>query len=280
MADPTYASVLRGKQQPYTASLLPARWDEEGKMHWAVPQTLTDTYHAMQHMAEGRMPNDQDAQLLAGAAMLFSGAGGLGSKAVSGRAVEDAAASRPLSSTPVEVGSAPVSARVYRGASLPEQWPPPAGYEDPLRGGKPAFWASDDPNVASAYTRGPEGNIAPADVDFRNPLVVDAKGGRWMHVPLPAHAPKWLGSTGTTTTEHLANWARELGHDGLVVQNVLDEGPSATTYAALKSGTVKSPLTGETLFSNAPEAAPAGLLPMGGDDQTNPTIARFLRQQR
>jgi hypothetical protein len=39
------------------------------------------------------------------------------------------------------------------------------------------------------------------------------------------------------------------------------DAPPATTYAALKPGTVKSATTGETLFSNAPDAAPVGMLP-------------------
>jgi hypothetical protein len=63
----------------------------------------------------------------------------------------------------------------------------------------------------------------------------------------------------------LVRQARNLGHDGLVIQQTQDglNGvvPVGNTYAALKPGTVKSATTGETLFSNPKDAAPVGVLP-------------------
>ena len=46
--------------------------------------------------------------------------------------------------------------------------------------------------------------------------------------------------------------ARRFGHDGLVVRNIrdsIDGGPLGTTYAALRPGTVTSPLTGAPIYS-------------------------------
>jgi hypothetical protein len=130
--------------------------------------------------------------------------------------------------------------RVYRGSPVGETWAP----EGALR--NTTFWASDNPEVAGYYAgdRGVGPNVMPADVSFKNPLVVDAGGREWTGIP-------W--GSGTKATDTLANLARTFGHDGLVVRNVRDNfegGPPATTYAALRPGTVFSPLTGEQLYAN------------------------------
>jgi len=146
----------------------------------------------------------------------------------------------------------PVTARVYRGAAREEEWPPGSGTK------QGPFWASDNPEVANHYSGANYANdpgvkspsITPADVTFQNPLVVDAMGRDWNMLP------------GYATTEHAAREAAKRGHDGLIVRNVADDGEIATTYAALQPGTVKSATTGETLFSNPKEAAPAGALAM------------------
>lgn len=161
-----------------------------------------------------------------------------------------------------EAGSAPYSARVYRGAAVPEQWPP----TDPRFR---RFFASDNPDVTNEYTSAghmmvlkgdaPHApSVTPADVNFRNPLVVDAQGRGYPEIP-------WQG--GIIDTESLAAVAREQGHDGLVVKNVRDggggdhpAGPPSTVVVGLGRGTVRSATTGETLFSNPKEAAPAGLV--------------------
>jgi hypothetical protein len=143
----------------------------------------------------------------------------------------------------IEAGSGaelPLAARVYRGSPIRETWAPDGALRNTT------FWASDNPEVAGLYAgdRGVGPNIVPADVSFKNPLVVDAKGREWASIP-------W-GSR-TTATDTLANLARMFGHDGLVVRNVRDNiegGPLATTYAALRPNTVFSPLTGEQLYAN------------------------------
>jgi hypothetical protein len=147
----------------------------------------------------------------------------------------------------------PLSERIYRGASRQEQWPPTNPEHN-------AFWGSDDPLVTERYSHrrmdGDAPSTTPATVNFQRPLVLDAKGGGWDEIP-------WPGGKQITTTR-LTDLARLKGYDGIVVRNVKDGGPPATTYAAIKPGTVKSATTGETLFANAKEGAPAGLLATSG----------------
>jgi hypothetical protein len=176
--------------------------------------------------------------------MTGAGAFGLGRSAVSRGSVagaERAEASSGLPSHSVEAGSAPVTARVYRGT----------GYPDAENAG--AYFASDNPAIAATYAEGPSPAVIPGDVTFRNPMVLDAAGGTYDAIP------------GYGGMRAAFDAAQQAGNDGLVIRNIVDpmkgyDGPPATTYAALKPGTVKSATTGETLFSNAPDAAPAGLL--------------------
>lgn len=149
--------------------------------------------------------------------------------------------------------SAPVTARVYRGAPAPEAWPPQGSHAEAMLedGAGPAFWSSSSPDVADRYAMtymaknsthsGVVPHTIPAEVRFQNPLVVDARGNAWDKIPLRG---------ARVSTDHLADMGLEFGHDGLVVHNVMDEKPLATTYAALKPGTVFSPLTGEQLYAN------------------------------
>ena len=116
-----------------------------------------------------------------------------------------------------------------------------------------AMFSSSDPMTAGTYADGmgngsfENGAMMPLDLNFKNPMTIDAQGSRWTQIP--------DGPGYTTSTDHLAERARQRGHDGLIVRNVLDSLSArdlspADTYVALKRGTVTSPLTGETLFSN------------------------------
>jgi hypothetical protein len=140
--------------------------------------------------------------------------------------------------------AAPLMARVYRGSPIGETWSGEGGATS-LGARNPTYWASDNPEVANWYAgeRGVASNVAPADVTFKNPLVLDAEGSEWTSIP-------WGG--GTKATDTLAELARKFGHDGLVVRNVRDSadgGPLGTTYAALRPGTVRSALTGVPIYS-------------------------------
>lgn len=119
----------------------------------------------------------------------------------------------------------------------------------PIDAPRSRYWASTSPEVASGYATSPYGfdapNVTPANFSFENPMTVDAGGSYWAQIP---------HNGGTTTTDNLARLAEANGHDGLIVRNVLDEmagnGMPADSILALKRGTVTSPLTGETLFSD------------------------------
>ena len=132
------------------------------------------------------------------------------------------------------------------------------------------LWGSSSPDVASTYARPHftnydiEGAVAPLDMDFRNPMTVNANGKHWADLE---HGGQRY------TADDLADLAKSQGHDGLVVKNVVDTKSwypgeprtmPADTYVALKRGTVKSPLTGETLFSdNKPSLLGAALATAG-----------------
>jgi hypothetical protein len=155
--------------------------------------------------------------------------------------------------------AAPVVAKAYRGAWHPELWPPAA--EPSSMGADEAgrFWSSSDPAVAQDYTAldlardglpNVQPHITPAEVRFQRPLVVDAGGRPWSEIP--------GASGGTYSTDGLAQLGKDAGYDSLVVRNVRDmkavngpNAPVATTYTALRPGTVFSPTTGERLYTGA-----------------------------
>jgi hypothetical protein len=238
------------------AGMLPlASWGDGPA--FGLPGMAIQAREAWGRFAGGENPQPGD-EVLAGLVM----GGGLGVPRPAGA----------LAANSMREAPGPITARVYRGASNAEQWPP----TNPRHN---AFWASDNPEVASSYASeaikhgGPMGSVTPADVTFHNPMVVNAKGNRW---------DQW-NADGQFSSSELERQARNAGHDGLVIQQVQDGlagvVPSATTYAALKPGTVKSATTGETLFSNAPDAAPAGLLATGeGERPQQDFMLELLRR--
>lgn len=164
-----------------------------------------------------------------------------------------------------EVG--PVQARAVHGAPVGDD-----AYR--LDQGRPHkdYWASDAPRTAETYThldraadpdfydRDITPNLTPVDLDFKNALIINRGGGRHQYWDLPHDTGNYVTRD---NTDGLAHWAREQGHDGLVVHNVRDglgyrhKAPYATTYAALQPGTVKSSLSGAQIFDLAPAAAVA-----------------------
>jgi hypothetical protein len=144
--------------------------------------------------------------------------------------------------------------RAYRGMQMDRQ-----------QGAKSdTMFGSSDPEVAASYANQVEdprfgssfesGAMMPLDMNFNNPMRVDAGGNYWSEIPYNGDF---------ASTDQLVSKARALGHDGLIVDNVKDAltrgSEPATTYAAIGRGTVRSPLTGETLFSNPDEAVPLSL---------------------
>lgn len=229
-----------------TGSLSPIGTSEQGNMSLQVPPMITGLYDSAKRIGQSpgftRVP-EFDAQLkqdLANGLLSVYGGNALAGLAKP-RGALGAGAMREAEAQPI---------RAYRGFTDGNLTPP-------ARDGEAAskFWASSSPKIASSYATDPKheyrrwsptGQVAPVEMDFKNPMTVDANGRSWDQIP-------W-GEDGLTTTFKLGDHAQSLGHDGLVVKNVYDslhsEAPLSDTYAALQRGTVKSPLTGETLFSD------------------------------
>lgn len=69
-------------------------------------------------------------------------------------------------------------------------------------------------------------------VSLQNPLVIDAKGESWMDIPM---------GDGVVSTDTVAEEARRLGHDGVILRNVRDQtGAVQTEYIALSPAQIKS----------------------------------------
>ena len=95
---------------------------------------------------------------------------------------------------------------------------------------------STSPDVASRFAKGLSehgGAVYPVDIGFKNPFVIDAEGR-------PAGDIQF-GESGRAFRDAV----RSGQYDGVVIKNIKDEGD---VHVALKPGTVKSSITGETLF--------------------------------
>jgi len=178
-------------------------------------------------------------------------------------------------------------AAMLGGIAAPKPKPEPLiGYRgSPFEGGhtRNFYWASADKGMASDYALVPGNNkspnhspnVTPAEFRFKNPMTVDAKGDFW----------DYIRRDGTrTSTDGLADDALFAGHDGIIIKNVSDpigrasEAPQ-TTIAALRPGTVYSPMTGELLFANGGRPGAATGAALGAPQSlSDPTLAEILRQ--
>jgi hypothetical protein len=123
----------------------------------------------------------------------------------------------------------------------------------------------DDPGALAIY---------PADLNFKNPY---------------RHSAEAFADEGISSLPSLGA-LRDAGHDGVIVPRAewvyVDGKPVlqhlGEDYAAIQPGTVKSPYDGSTLFSNPPDAAPAGLLATGegGEDDLPPIVRALLNNPR
>lgn len=122
----------------------------------------------------------------------------------------------------------------------------------PQESDRTSYWATSDQNIAESWAYGQASpphvrspNITPVSIDFNNPMVLNHSE--------PVHYNSVVLDGRTMNTSAAAEIARRRGHDGLIVNNVRDNayggGEPATTYAALRRGTVRSTTTGELLFS-------------------------------
>lgn len=125
-------------------------------------------------------------------------------------------------------------------------------------------WISSDRDVASTYTAHEISNkisdgsfVAPVDVRFKNPYIVDAVGRPGSDVPFPGGAPGIAYDT-----NQLSLLARKKGYDGLVVRNVRDEamggGKVSDVYHPLSRGTAFSGIDGSLIYGIAPATGALG----------------------
>lgn len=146
---------------------------------------------------------------------------------------------------PDAVTGSPFSARLYRGSEghkLKEAWATSSPREA-------STYATDGNGIYGGEGHG-RGQIAPLDVQFNNPLVIDAQGHRWGEIP--------YGGVPRMTDDIVDQTIKEMPDvDGVVFRNVTENlvDEPATTVRAIKRGTVRSALTGDLLYSNSPNAA-------------------------
>ena len=133
---------------------------------------------------------------------------------------------------------------VYRGAGRDE-------------GPKSGEWFTDRPDTASGYAQGRAdmfpvtgaANVTPAYLSLQNPLVVDARHMGWDSIM----DPRWEGEL---TTDEVVEFAKEHGHDGVIIKNLSDqmteEGGIGTTYVAFNDGAAKSIFNRGTFDASTP----------------------------
>ena len=137
---------------------------------------------------------------------------------------------------------------VYHGTATPDR--------DSFNTDRGAFF-SDNPEVSSDYasrtgpwrSRAPVGGVIPAYLSIRNPLEIDALGKRHDNLPVPWQQwkPKQFGRLpeNAVSVEGALEYAREHGHDGVIVRNVIDtidmDGrQKSTVYAVVAPHQIKS----------------------------------------
>ena len=153
----------------------------------------------------------------------------------------------------------------YRGVTRPDQ--PLAPVDEPT------WWASSSPRVASEYAGHDGAAVFPSEARFQNPLEVDARGANFIDIPFEGER---------RVSDWIANEARARGHDGVIFRNLVDApsmGAPSDVIAAVKRGTIYSPMTGEQLFANAKSGAALPLTADGGEQQDiEPALMAYLKQ--
>lgn len=139
--------------------------------------------------------------------------------------------------------------RLYRGGDS-EREPLTFGLNEGIGKTKGAgITLSSSPDVAATYATG-RGNVAPAYVDLKNPIVIDAKGKSWNE----------LGEGGNNTTDQFARYAQSQGHDGIIFKNLVDQGPAgryvsdmssepSDVYTVFNQANVRSAISDEGLLN-------------------------------
>lgn len=153
----------------------------------------------------------------------------------------------------LDKGATPDAPTVYHGTSATF---------DNFRATDEGIYFSDNPAIAKQYAdnpgmwlsrSAPEGaRVIESKVDLKNPLVIDALGNRHDNIPFPGQPwkPKSFGNLpkDAVSVREAAKRAKAMGHDGLVVRNVLDtkipgDKTKSTVYVAFDHSQVRSATT-------------------------------------
>lgn len=226
-----------GQAQPgQRGTWVPSQINDQGKAELAVPGIIQQPAESLQSLMTAPLADivrsgDRDA-IRAAAEASFDVAGALpAAGAAIGRTVPKAKQDAPL--------------RTYHGRRDPNP-------DFNVMRSSDEVWSSTNPDVASDYASkfgNVQGAVVPMDTSLNNPLRVQPpRGSEYDAIPFEG---------GTYDLRQLAKIARERGHDGMIAQGVMDSpdlpappGRIGDTVVTFKKGSVKSPLTGETLFSN------------------------------
>jgi hypothetical protein len=110
----------------------------------------------------------------------------------------------------------------------------PAGKFAKFKGSGGGIYFTSNPDLAHAYTqhrglwvsKSETPAVPAATLDLKNPLVIDAMGTRHDNIPVPWQEwkPKVFGNLpkNAVSIRDAAKYAKDHGHDGLIVRNVID----------------------------------------------------------
>ena len=116
------------------------------------------------------------------------------------------------------------------------------------------MYLTDRKEIAEGFTKGwgsnEPGRVYELYARIEKPLIIDAMGKRYDEIAVPKNFPKdQLFGGKTVDTQQLANWARELGRDGLIVENVVEYDLIGTDYIVFSPNQVKSATDNVGTFS-------------------------------
>jgi hypothetical protein len=269
------------------ASMLPIGNYSDGSVGFAWPQGLVDVYEAMKRFHNNEPPQPQDA-VLAGLAMAGTGFGGIAGRSARTGSVagaERAAASSALPSSPVEAGSRFARSRDAAAKRAVEEAPDATWYHGTTLPKDAPLIVPDD-YYGVHMTRSKElgrsygderGNLRAYDDGFQNPFTMPPFGSPEYAAAL-AKAKEMLPGFDGTKASLEANAAgyskilRERGYDSIVSQDetLLDDALEGIAFR---------PNDMYRLFSNAPDAAPVGVLAMEAASQQQPDyMTELLRR--
>lgn len=141
------------------------------------------------------------------------------------------------------------------------------GHEDKSNILKGSIFFTDKPDIGKKYVRNPKNyandwRLTADDLDhthglyrvylaLKNPLVIDAKGEDWSEIPVPEKVADAGGFfRGVGQIDDVAQTAKKMGYDGLIVLNCWDQHGDGTQYVAFDPKQIKSATTNSGAFGD------------------------------